>query len=495
MAVAETCGTMRFDFDNSYARLPERFYARVTPDPVRAPRLLLANADLAGCLGLDAEALSTPEAVLIFAGNQVPEGAQPLAMAYAGHQFGSFVPQLGDGRAILLGELRAADATRFDMQLKGSGRTPFSRSGDGRAAMGPVLREYLLGEAMHALGIPTTRALAAVATGEVVYREQPLPGAVLTRIARGHVRVGSFEYFRAREDREALKILADYVIERHYPELLGSPHPYRDLLAAIAARQAELIAAWLGVGFIHGVMNTDNMSIAGETIDYGPCAFIDSYDPATVFSSIDHRGRYAYGNQARIAHWNLASLAQSLRPLLEAEGEDVGEQVVVALDGFTERFELSWLNGFGRKLGLQEARTQDRALIDEFLDLLYRHRADFTNGFRALCAAQWDAGAALAGELPAAVAADWLVRWRARLASDPMSEAERHVSMGRANPAVIPRNHLVEQALEAAVAGEMQPYSRLLGVLKSPWQESEDNAPYRLPPKPGEVVQYTFCGT
>jgi uncharacterized protein YdiU (UPF0061 family) len=497
---------MRFPFDNSYARLPERFYARVNPDPVRAPAPLIVNAELATRLGLDADELHSDAAVAIFAGNRLPEGAEPLAMAYAGHQFGGFVPQLGDGRAILLGEVVAPDGLRFDIQLKGSGRTPFSRSGDGRAWMGPVLREYLLGEAMHALDIPTTRGLAAVATGEPVFREQALPGAVLTRVARSHVRVGTFEYLRARQDHKGLKILADYVIERHYPALGSIAYPYSGLLGAVAERQAELIAAWMSIGFIHGVMNTDNMSIAGETIDYGPCAFMDAYDPTTVFSSIDYRGRYAYGNQARIAHWNLSSLALSLKPLLEQESDQAAARITAALEHYQQRFDQAWLGRFGRKLGLSHAREEDRALINAFLDLLLAHRADFTNSFRALCSASPEQALSLEVPLPACSA--WLGRWRERLAEEQGSLAERARMMRQANPAVIARNHRVEQALDAAVEGNLAPFNRLLAVLRTPADDHHPEMPeevadgmpdgitdYRLPPRPQEVVQYTFCGT
>lgn len=505
---------MTIAFDNTYARLPERFFAKVRPEPVSQPVLLRLNDGLARQLGLDPDELRTPNAVALFAGNRLPEGAEPLAMAYAGHQFGSFVPQLGDGRAILLGELVTVDGARFDIQLKGSGRTPFSRSGDGRAWMGPVLREYLIGEAMHALGIPTTRALAAVTTGEPVFRERPLPGAILTRVARGHVRVGTFEYFRARQDHQALKTLADYVIARHYPEIADTDQPYGALLQAVAERQAELVAAWMSVGFIHGVMNTDNMSIAGETIDYGPCAFMDNYDPTTVFSSIDYCGRYAFGNQARIAHWNLASLGMSLTPLLEQESPRPAARTTAALDHFQQCFDRAWLRRFGRKLGLSAPEAEDRALVQEFLHLLERRRADFTNSFRALCTIpqgespgsqagretswdpSWGLGAATAPDSPPDQDADsWVARWRERLARDPLTDAERARMMRNANPAVIPRNHRVEQALDAATEGDLAPFEQLLGVLEQPWDDTETQRPYRAPPKPREVVQYTFCGT
>ncbi|EIC23023.1 protein adenylyltransferase SelO [Thiorhodovibrio frisius] len=502
---------MIFAFDNSYARLPDRFHARVIPTAVAQPALLQVNEDFARQLGLNPSELHTQEATDIFAGNRLPEGAEPLAMAYAGHQFGSFVPQLGDGRAILLGERVTPDGVRVDIQLKGAGRTPFSRSGDGRACLGPVLREYLISEAMHAFGIPTTRGLAAVATGEPVYREHPLPGAILTRVASSHVRVGTFEYFRARQDSEALKTLADYVIARHFPALAETDQTYSGLLDAVATRQADLIAAWMSVGFIHGVMNTDNMSIVGETIDYGPCAFMDSYDPTTVFSSIDYRGRYAYGNQARIAHWNLSSLAMSLKPLLEQESDQAAARATAALDHFQARFDQAWLARFGCKLGLADAQSEDRALIKDFLDLLEQHQADFTNSFRALSSALEDGGDALAREVGqrdhGQACSPWLARWRERLAGDPLTDAERSQMMRQANPAVIPRNHRVEQALDAAEKGDMQPFERLLAVVREPWDDAKNNtgddardyaeisAFYQAPPKPQEVVQYTFCGT
>jgi uncharacterized protein YdiU (UPF0061 family) len=487
---------MTFPFDNSYARLPSRFFARQAPVAVARPRLLKLNESLARDLGLDSEALHRPEAVAVLAGNAVPEGAEPLAMAYAGHQFGGFVPQLGDGRAILLGEVVDGRGERFDIQLKGSGRTPFSRNGDGRAWLGPVLREYIVGEAMHALGIPTTRALAAVATGEPVYRESPLPGAVLTRVARSHVRVGTFEYFSARRDTEAVRRLADYVIARHYPQAASHHRPYRALLDQVIDRQAGLIAQWLGVGFIHGVMNTDNMSVAGETIDYGPCAFLDDYHPGRVYSSIDRGGRYAYGNQPRIAQWNLSRLAEALLPIIDEDPDKALEEAQAAIDAFPERFELAYRQRFRAKLGLAEAQGDDAELIDDLLQAMADAGADFTNAFRALCDAAQGMderfGAELAGRL---AAEEWLGRWRARLAREALDPAERAAAMRRANPAVIPRNHRVEAVLEAAVAGDLEPLEDLLEVLASPWEEREASLPYRSPPRPHEVVQQTFCGT
>jgi uncharacterized protein YdiU (UPF0061 family) len=487
---------MIFVFDNTYASLPARFYARQSPAAVAGPRLVKLNQTLAVELGLNLDRLGSPEGLAVLAGNAVPEGAEPLAMAYAGHQFGAFVPQLGDGRAILLGEVLDPLGERFDIQLKGCGRTPFSRAGDGRAWLGPILREYIVSEGMHALGIPTTRALAAVATGEPVYRETELPGAVLTRVARSHVRIGTFEYFSARRDTEAVKRLADYVIARHYPEAEVDERPYRALLDAVIARQAPLIAQWLGVGFIHGVMNTDNMSIAGETIDYGPCAFMDAYHPGTVYSSIDRRGRYAYGNQPPIAQWNLSRLAQSLLPLIDEDPNKAVEEAQAAIDAFPERFELAYLDRFRAKLGLLETHPDDADLIEALLQAMSETSADFTNSFRALCDAADGTDDVVPTELRESRAgAAWLRRWRARLAREAANPAARAARMRRANPAVIPRNHRVEAALAAAVSGDLDPLEGLLQVLASPWEDSSDSLAYRSPPESHEIVHQTFCGT
>ena len=487
---------MTFVFDNTYARLPSRFYARQSPATVAGPRLVRLNQALAVELGLDHRWLRSPEGVAVLAGNSVPDGAEPLAMAYAGHQFGGFVPQLGDGRAILLGEVLDPRGERFDIQLKGSGRTPFSRGGDGRTGLGPVLREYIVGEAMHALGIPTTRALAAVATGETVYRETELPGAVLTRVARSHVRIGTFEYFSARQDTQAVRQLADYVIARHYPEAAADVRPYRALLDAVIARQADLMAQWLGVGFIHGVMNTDNMSIAGETIDYGPCAFMDNYHPATVYSSIDRGGRYAYGNQPRIAQWNLSRLAQCLLPLLDADQDRAVEEAQAAIDAFPRGFERAYLDRFRAKLGLPGVHSDDADLIGGLLQVMADNDVDFTNTFRALCDAAEgsDEGgrAALGGSQ---TATEWLGRWRARLGQEEVEPSARATDMRRVNPVVIARNHRVEAALAAAAGGDLDPLEALLQVITSPWEERPASLPYRCPPRPHEVVRQTFCGT
>src|SRR3954470_24616163 len=376
---------MTLPFDNTYARLPERFFARVKPAVMPSPRLIRINDGLARQLGLDPQWLASPQGVAALAGQTIPAGAEPIALAYAGHQFGYFVPQLGDGRAILLGEVVDRDGVRQDIQLKGSGRTPFSRAGDGRAALGPVLREYIVSEAMAALGIPTTRSLAAVMTGETVARETYLPGAVLTRVAASHIRVGTFQFFAARGDTDGVRQLADYVIARHYPEAAKADQPYRALLEQVVAAQADLIARWLLVAFIHGVMNTDNMSVAGETIDYGPCAFMDAYDPAMVFSSIDHMGRYAYGNQQRIGLWNLTRLAKTLLPLLAEEQDRAVAQAQEALSGFAPKFEAAYQGGLRRKLGLFTEQEGDLALASDLLRTMAENQADFTLTFRQLC--------------------------------------------------------------------------------------------------------------
>jgi serine/tyrosine/threonine adenylyltransferase len=489
-----------FPFDNSYARLPERFFARLPPTPVAAPRLVRLNSELAGKLGLDPARLCSPEGVAILAGNAVPQLSEPLAMAYAGHQFGNFVPQLGDGRALLLGEVVGRDGVRRDIQLKGAGPTPFSRNGDGRAALGPVLREYIISEAMDALGIPTTRSLAVVTTGQTVRREMPLPGAVLTRVASSHIRVGTFQFFAVRGDVEALRQLADYVIARHYPEAARTKRRYRLLLALVIARQAELIAKWLLVGFIHGVMNTDNMSIAGETIDYGPCAFIDTYDPEAVYSSIDSFGRYAYGNQPRIAQWNLARLAETLLPLLAENQEVAVEMANEALGEFASRFEAAYATGLRRKLGLLQERQDDVALARDLLDRMARHGADFTLTFRRLsdAAVNPDADSIVRSLFtdPSAYD-DWASRWRRRLAEDGERTGERAAAVMRTvNPAFIPRNHLVEEALSAAVNdSDLSAFDNLVTVLSRPYDDQPAHRLYAEPPRPDQVVRQTFCGT
>lgn len=476
-------------FDNSYARLPARFYARLAPTPVQSPSLVKLNYPLAAELGLEAAQLESEVGTAVLAGNRVPAWADPLAMAYAGHQFGHFVPQLGDGRAILLGEIIGPDGRRRDLHLKGAGRTPFSRRGDGRAALGPVLREYIISEAMYALGIPTTRSLAAVTTGEPVFRETALPGAVLTRVAASHLRIGTFEYFAARGDHEALAILVEYAVARHYPTLQASPTPALALLAAVREAQAALVARWMQVGFIHGVMNTDNMTISGETIDYGPCAFMDTYDPATVFSSIDQHGRYAFANQPRIAYWNLARLADTLLPLLDDKQDKAIAMAEDAIKQFPESFERYWLDGMRRKLGLVSEQPDDASLIEALLKLMQEHAADYTNTFRMLCSV------AEGGAAPAGYDA-WVSRWRARLGQEAHAPHAAATLMRAHNPAVIPRNHQVEAALDAAVQqGDFAPMEALLAVLATPFDLASHHEAYSAPPAPSERVYQTFCGT
>ncbi|MCC0808548.1 YdiU family protein [Methylobacterium sp. W2] len=486
-------------FDNSYVRLPDRFFARRAPTPVAAPRLIHMNGDLAANLGVDPDWLAGPAGVEMLAGNSVPEGADPIAAAYAGHQFGNFVPKLGDGRAVLLGEVIHRDGQRRDIQLKGAGPTPFSRRGDGRAALGPVLREYLVSEAMAALGIPTTRALAAVATGERVVRETRLPGAVLARVAASHIRVGTFQYFAARGDVEAVRALADHVLARHYPEASSVEHPYRALLDGVVARQADLVAAWLLVGFVHGVMNTDNMSVAGETIDYGPCAFLDAYDPHTTFSSIDAHGRYAYGQQPGIALWNLTRLAETLLPLLAEDEEAAVEAAEAALARFGPGFEAAYHGGLARKLGLPAYRDGDAALTDDLLAQMAANRADFTLTFRRLCDAaerpQADAGVRDLFVDPTKYDA-WAVRWRERLANEGRNPAATATAMRAVNPAFIPRNHHVEAMIAAAVErSDFGPFEELLAVLSRPYDDQPAHARYAEVPESGGADYRTFCGT
>ncbi len=484
---------LRLPFDHAYARLPERLHAPVVLTPVAAPALVKLNTALAAWLGLDADWLASPEGVAMLAGNAAPEGTRPLAMAYAGHQFGHFTPSLGDGRAMLLGEVLRPDGARFDVQLKGSGPTDFSRRGDGRAALGPVLREYIVAEAMAALGIPTTRALAVVTTGEEVFRETPLPGAVLTRVAASHIRVGTFQYFAARRDMESLRAIADHAIARHDPAAATADNPYRALYAGVVARQAALVARWMQVGFIHGVMNTDNCTISGETIDYGPCAFLDGYDPATVFSSIDHGRRYAYGNQPRIVHWNLARLAEAMLPLLDADENAALDWAKDAIGQFGDAFESAYLGGFAAKIGLG---PEDAALAQDLLTRMAENGADFTLNFRHLCAAAED----VAAEAPVrALFADgaafdaWVPAWRTRLAQQPPGVAAR---MRAVNPALIPRNHMVEEALAAATnRGDFGPFETLVALLARPFEDHPDHPRHALPPRAEERVLATFCGT
>jgi uncharacterized protein YdiU (UPF0061 family) len=484
-------------FDNSYARLPESFFARATPARFPAPALIRLNRALADELDLNADWLAGPEGLAMLSGQAIAPGSEPIALAYAGHQFGNFVPQLGDGRAILLGEVIDSSGRRRDIQLKGAGRTPFSRGGDGRAALGPVLREYLVSEAMAALGVPTTRALAAIATGEPVARETMLPGAVVVRVASSHVRVGTFQYFAVRENIEALRLLADHVIARHYPAAAQAKRPYRALLEAVIVGQAELVARWLLLGFIHGVMNTDNMSIAGETIDYGPCAFMDSYDPATVFSSIDRLGRYAYGNQPRIAHWNLARLAEAMLPLLNEDTDKAVEDAQEALAAFGTGFERAYHGGLRRKLGLADEHAEDVELASAILSAMAESQVDFTLFFRRL------SGVPVGNDEPVrslfvhpAAFDRWAQQWRARLIRDDLTPQARRDAMDSVNPAYIPRNHQVEAMIAAAVErNDFKPFDELLTLLSKPFEDQPGFERYAAPPQPHERVTATFCGT
>lgn len=491
-----------FVFDNSYVRDLEGLYVPWKAAEAPGPKLIKLNHALAEELGLDAKALDSPEGALIFSGNKLPEGTATIAQAYAGHQFGGFSPQLGDGRALLLGEVIDKHGKRRDIAFKGSGRTPFSRGGDGKAALGPVLREYIIGEAMYALGIPTTRALAAVTTGEFVRRERNLPGAVLTRVAASHIRVGTFQFVTVRGDTALLKKLADYVINRHYPELKGHPDPYLGLLKAVSERQAALIAQWMNVGFIHGVMNTDNMTLSGETIDYGPCAFMDHYNPATVFSSIDEQGRYAYSNQPPIANWNLSRLAEALLPLLGEDQDKAVAQVMPVLEAFQSRYQHYWLLGMRRKLGLTRDEADDFALATDFLKTMEGQGVDFTQAFRRLADTAEAADASREGWLRKLYADDaaldaWLLRWRARQNAESVAPVQRAQAMRAVNPVYIPRNHRVEEALAAAVdLGDYAPFEKLLTVLQKPFDEQMALSAYADPAPVNESAGYqTFCGT
>ncbi|WP_394689227.1 YdiU family protein [Hoeflea sp.] len=487
-----------FNFDNSYARELEGFYVPWKGAEVPAPKMVRFNRALAQALKLDVDALDSDEGAAIFAGHMAPEGASPLAMAYAGHQFGGFSAQLGDGRALLLGEVIDADGVRRDIHLKGSGRTPFSRGGDGKAVIGPVLREYIIGEAMHALGVPTTRALAAVTTGEDIMRQNGLePGAVLARVASSHLRVGTFQFFAARGEATKLRQLADYAIDRHYPELAGRPDRYLGLLGAVRDRQAGLIAKWMLFGFVHGVMNTDNMTISGETIDYGPCAFIDGYDPATVFSSIDHTGRYAYGNQPQIAQWNLARLAETLLDLINPDdSEDAVRRASDVINRFPLSYERAWLAGMRTKLGLIREEAGDMELATGLLAVLETQNADFTRVFRSLSsAASGDATASRALFSNPAGFEVWLAHWQARLEREDQPATDRIAAMNRANPVYIPRNHMVEAALASATKGDLKPFERLLEVLAEPFTERAGLEVYALG-APSDFGPYTtYCGT
>ncbi|PTQ81083.1 protein adenylyltransferase SelO [Nitrosomonas ureae] len=478
-------------FDNSYARLPDYFYAQQSPVAVRTPQIVIVNHALAASLGLNIDALTAEEAALLFSGNVLPQGAQPIAQAYAGHQFGHFT-MLGDGRAVLLGEHLTPTGERFDIQLKGSGQTPFSRRGDGRAALAPMLREYIISEAMHALGIPSTRSLAVVTTGEQVMRETPLSGAILTRVAASHLRVGTFEYAAGQGGSDTIKILADYTIQRHYPDLNDAENPYLSLLNRVIERQAALIAQWVLLGFIHGVMNTDNMSISGETIDYGPCAFMDAYNPNTVFSSIDQNGRYRYSNQPLMAQWNLARLAETLLPLIDPVSEKAVALAEEAIHAFPAIYQTEWTTGMRKKLGLLTEQADDPELIAGLLTWMYQHQADYTNTFRALSAETLPADSLFQDDSFEA----WQVRWQARLARQSGTKEHSVHLMQANNPAIIPRNHRVEEALTAASErGDYTLTQQLLAAVAHPYADVSEYYDYRTPPAPSERVYQTFCGT
>jgi uncharacterized protein YdiU (UPF0061 family) len=489
-----------FGFDNTFVHLSERFYTRLSPTPVSEPTLVKLNSKLAINLGLDPQALQTTSGAGILGGNYLPQGSEPLAMVYAGHQFGGWVPQLGDGRAILLGEVLGKDGRRRDIQLKGAGPTPYSRMGDGRAALGPVLREYIVSEAMWALGIPTTRSLAAVVTGDTVFREQALPGAIVARVAESHVRVGTFQFFSARSDTAGVKEMADYVIARHFSDIDSTHDKYELLLNAVVMRQAALIAQWQLVGFIHGVMNTDNTSIVGETIDYGPCAFMDKYDPKKVFSSIDQLGRYAYANQPGIGYWNLGCFGQTLLPLIEGDVDASLKKAQEIVGQYPALFQEAYLKGLRKKLGLQTEQEGDRALAEDLLSEMAKEGVDYTVTFRNLSAL----GLSIAGEVRQAEKffehskgfQEWIVRWNKRLREDGVHAMTHTRVMRSANPAVIPRNHLVEEAIKFAVAdGDYSHFHKLVEMVERPYDEAASSTKYALPPRPEEEVTQTFCGT
>ena len=476
--------------DPTYTTLPASLFSKLSPTPVSEPKLIIYNQNLADELGLDLGNISEKERTHFLSGNRVPEGTTPFAQAYAGHQFGNFTV-LGDGRAIVLGEFLSPAGQRFDLQLKGSGRTPYSRGGDGRAAVGPMLREYIISEAMHALGVPTTRSLAVVSTGETVYRETPLPGAILSRTASSHIRVGTFEFTSLLEDKTITEKLLHYLIERHFPEIKEKENQPLALLEAVIYQQAELITHWMRVGFIHGVMNTDNMALSGETIDYGPCAFMDSFAPDTVFSSIDHKGRYAYANQPYIAQWNIARLAESLLPLMPGKKEEVIEEAEALLNSFEPVYKTMWLSMMGSKLGLEDPQKEDEKLITDLLDWMHKVKADFTNTFRQLGKAELSENELFKTDR----FESWHTRWRKRLKKEPQGLDSSLSLMGTVNPAVIPRNHKVEEALTAAEQGDIAPFKRLLQAIGQPYEDGDHLLPYQAQPKQTEKVYQTFCGT
>ena len=479
-----------FNFNNTYINLPKAFYTELSPVPVRKPEMVTFNAPLASDMGLDFSGISTDAKAAMFGGNNMPKGAEPLAQAYAGHQFGHFT-MLGDGRAIVWGEHITPSGQRLDIQFKGSGPTPYSRGADGRAVLGPMLREYITSEAMHALNIPTTRSLAVVTNGEKVYRETGLPGAILTRIASSHIRVGTFEYAALQQDKGIIQKLVNYTIDRHYPWIKEEHNKTLSLLKAVIDKQADLITHWMRVGFIHGVMNTDNMTLSGETIDYGPCAFMDAYNPRTVFSSIDHMGRYAYANQPNIAQWNLARLAETMLPLLDDEIENAADTIEEVINGFGALYKDKWLSMMRAKLGLFGARAEDESLITDLLGWMQRVGADYTNTFQHLTEEKPPQGEPYNDR----AFKEWYTHWQAQLAKNT-KPLKSSLSLMRANnPAVIPRNHKVEQVLDAAANGDLKPLKDLLTALQEPYENRSDLESYQSPPEPGDRVYQTFCGT
>jgi uncharacterized protein YdiU (UPF0061 family) len=487
-------------FDNSYARLPEQFYTRQLPDPVSAPGLIRINHALSDFLGIDSDWLASETGLAFVAGNYIADGSDPIATVYAGHQFGGWNPQLGDGRAVLLGELIAADGQRYDIQLKGSGRTPYSRGGDGRAPLGPVLREYIVSEAMAVLGVPTSRALAAVTSGEQVFRNGALPGAVLARVAQSHIRIGTIQYFAARKDYASVKTLVDHVIQRHYPQAAQSGNPVRVMLDAVVEKQAGLIARWQSLGFIHGVMNTDNVLLSGETVDYGPCAFLDEFEPAKVFSSIDQGGRYAYRNQPHIAHWNLGVLAQALLPLLADDQEKALASGQSAIDVFPELYQSAYQQCMCKKLGLAGGTEEDASLIRDLLELMHQESSDYTLTFRRLSdliEQTDDQSEAVESIFELPVTFDpWLARWRERLNQDAVACRDKQAGMYAVNPVFIARNHLVEETIVAATErDDFGPFNSLVDLLSEPYTFDRKHLRYALPPRPGQQVLQTFCGT
>lgn len=490
-------------FEHSYAELPEVFFSDQQPSAVRDPAMIQLNEPLAQALNVDINWLNSVQGLLALAGNGLPNTARPIAMAYSGHQFGQWNPTLGDGRALLLGELLDRNGQRFDLQLKGAGRTRYSRQGDGRSPLGPALREYIVSEAMAAMAIPTTRSLAVVSTGERVAREQLLPGGVLTRIATSHIRIGTFEFATALGDKALLGQLADYTLARLYPSCLQADNPYLAMLNEMVKRLAELVAQWQAIGFVHGVMNTDNILLSGETIDYGPCAFLDHYDPDAVFSSIDQRGRYAYSNQPAIAQWNLLVLAQSILPLLGDDQAAAVKQAETAIEEFAALYEYFYHHAMAKKIGFATASEASQSLSDSLLELMQRHRLDFTLTFSRLTEMAQsgfalNATGVFAGEEPDAIEAlqQWLEQWQAVLSQQAVSTTAASATMATANPLYIPRNHLVEAALHAAVyENNLQPFYQLIGCLNQPYRRHPEHALYAAPPKPEQVVHATFCGT